>query len=210
MSSAITGQHKTINAYGRRRPHGRRVQKYSVQRPLRTSFLLYVLVISIILFAPLTFAGVEPGWRRCCCVSSAPAHPRRCGISYEILRFSASHMDSRSARRDRPTNAAENDRASLTTAWSPAPSPPYSRCLPPTACWRQRPGARRQPGRVGRSRRRLNAANGSHSPAQRRPRLATPTRLRGARPLPRRRQFLIVAITTSPSCSLRPRRVDLA
>ncbi len=77
-----------------------------------TSFLLYVLVIGIILFAPLTFAGVEPGWLALLRFVTPAAHPRRRRISYEILRFSASHMDSPLMRRDRPRpGAAENDHA---------------------------------------------------------------------------------------------------
>jgi uncharacterized protein YqhQ len=91
-------EHKTINAY----EAGveltvEEVQKHSVQHVrCGTSFLLYVLVISIILFAPLTFAGVEPGWLALLLrfVTRLLLIPVVAGISYEILRFSASHIDS--------------------------------------------------------------------------------------------------------------------
>ncbi len=91
-------EHKTINAYEAGADLTvEEVQKYSVQHVrCGTSFLLYVLVISIILFAPLTFAGVEPGWLALLLrfVTRLLLIPVVAGISYEILRFSASHMDS--------------------------------------------------------------------------------------------------------------------
>ena len=91
-------EHKTINAYEAGAPLTvEEVQKYSVQHVrCGTSFLLYVLVISIILFAPLTFAGVEPGWLALILrfVTRLLLVPVVAGISYEILRYSASHMDS--------------------------------------------------------------------------------------------------------------------
>src|SRR5690606_9864417 len=57
-------EHKAINAYEDGAPLTvDSVRQYSLQHVrCGTSFLLYVLVISIILFAPLTFATVEPGW----------------------------------------------------------------------------------------------------------------------------------------------------
>ncbi len=90
-------EHKTINAY----EDGAdltvaNVQRYSVQHVrCGTSFLLYVLVISIFLFAPLTFSGVEPVWLALLLrlVSRLLLIPVVASISYEILRYSASHMD---------------------------------------------------------------------------------------------------------------------
>lgn len=88
-------EHKAINAYeAGAELTVERVQTYSVQH-LRcgTSFLLYVLVISIILFAPLTFAGVEPGWLALLLrfVSRLLLVPVVASIAYEIIRFSAAH-----------------------------------------------------------------------------------------------------------------------
>ena len=90
-------EHKTINAY----EDGvdltvENVQKYSVQHVrCGTSFLLYVIVISIFLFAPLTFHSVEPTWFAMILrfVSRLLLVPVVASISYEILRFSAGHMD---------------------------------------------------------------------------------------------------------------------
>jgi len=58
-----------------------------------TSFLLYVLVISIFLFAPLTFAGIEPVWFALLVrfVTRLLLIPIVAGIAYEIIRFSARH-----------------------------------------------------------------------------------------------------------------------
>jgi uncharacterized protein YqhQ len=55
--------------------------------------LLYVLVISIILFAPLTFSNVEPGWLALLLrfVTRLALVPVVAGIAYEIIRFSAAH-----------------------------------------------------------------------------------------------------------------------
>ena len=88
-------EHKTINAY----EAGEEltvpvVQRYSVQHTrCGTSFLLYVLIISIILFAPLTFAGIEPGWLALLLrfVTRLLLIPVVAGIAYEIIRFSARH-----------------------------------------------------------------------------------------------------------------------
>ncbi len=88
-------EHKTINAYEAGEDLTvTNVQRYSVQHTrCGTSFLLYVLVISIILFAPLTFAGVEPGWLALLLrfVSRLLLIPIVAGIAYEIIRFSARH-----------------------------------------------------------------------------------------------------------------------
>jgi uncharacterized protein YqhQ len=90
-------EHKTINAYEAGAPLTvESVQRYSVQHTrCGTSFLLYVLVISIILFAPLTFSNVEPGWLALLLrfVTRLLLIPIVAGISYEILRFSAGHDD---------------------------------------------------------------------------------------------------------------------
>ncbi len=90
-------EHKTINAY----EDGvdltvENVQKYSVQHVrCGTSFLLYVIVISIFLFAPLTFHSVEPAWFSMILrfISRLLLVPVVASVSYEILRFSAGHMD---------------------------------------------------------------------------------------------------------------------
>jgi uncharacterized protein YqhQ len=90
-------EHKTINAY----EAGVEltvdaVRPYSVQHTrCGTSFLLYVLVISIILFAPLTFANVEPGWLALLLrfVTRLALVPLVASIAYEIIRFSAAHVN---------------------------------------------------------------------------------------------------------------------
>ncbi|MFN8488366.1 MAG: DUF1385 domain-containing protein [Caldilineaceae bacterium] len=89
-------EHKTINAYEAGAdltvPE---VRKYSVQHTrCGTSFLLYVLVISIILFAPLTFKGVQPAVLALVLrfVTRILLVPVVAGISYEILRFSTAHQ----------------------------------------------------------------------------------------------------------------------
>ncbi|MFZ4656299.1 MAG: DUF1385 domain-containing protein [Caldilineaceae bacterium] len=88
-------EHKTINAYEAGAPLTvSEVQKYSVQHTrCGTSFLLYVLVISIILFAPLTFAGVEPTWLALLLrfITRLVLVPIVAAIAYEIIRFSAAH-----------------------------------------------------------------------------------------------------------------------
>jgi uncharacterized protein YqhQ len=88
-------EHKAINAYEAGAPLTvEHVRQYSLQHVrCGTSFLLYVLVISIILFAPLTFAGVEPGWLALILrfVSRLLLVPLVAGIAYEIIRFSAAH-----------------------------------------------------------------------------------------------------------------------
>jgi len=95
-------EHKTINAY----EAGveltvRNVQQFSVQHTrCGTSFLLYVLVISILLFAPLTFSGVEPTWLALVLrfVTRLILIPVVAGIAYEIIRFSANHDEKRFVR----------------------------------------------------------------------------------------------------------------
>lgn len=88
-------EHKTINAYEAGVPLTvANVRPHSVQHTrCGTSFLLYVLVISIILFAPLTFHDVEPAWLSLLLrfVSRLLLIPVVAAISYEILRFSAGH-----------------------------------------------------------------------------------------------------------------------
>ncbi len=90
-------EHKTINAYEAGAPLTvESVQRFSVQHTrCGTSFLLYVLVISIILFAPLTFSTVEPGWLALLLrfVTRLLLIPLVAGIAYEIIRFSAAHDD---------------------------------------------------------------------------------------------------------------------
>lgn len=90
-------EHKTINAYeAGARLTVDEVRKHSLQHVrCGTSFLLYVLVISIILFAPLTFANVEPGWLALLLrfVSRLALVPVVAGIAYEIIRFSAAHAE---------------------------------------------------------------------------------------------------------------------
>ena len=88
-------EHKTINAYEAGAPLTvTEVQKFSVQHTrCGTSFLLYVLVISIILFAPLTFAGITPTWLALLLrfVTRLLLVPFVAAIAYEIIRFSAAH-----------------------------------------------------------------------------------------------------------------------
>ncbi len=89
-------EHKTINAYEAgvtlTVPE---VRKYSVQHTrCGTSFLLYVLVISIFLFAPLTFKGIEPAALALLLrfLTRLLLVPVVAGIAYEILRFSTAHQ----------------------------------------------------------------------------------------------------------------------
>jgi uncharacterized protein YqhQ len=88
-------EHKTINAYEAGAELSvESVRRYSVQHVrCGTSFLLYVLVISIVLFAPLTFRGVEPDWLALLLrfVTRLLLVPFVAGIAYEIIRFSAAH-----------------------------------------------------------------------------------------------------------------------
>ncbi len=95
-------EHKTINAYeAGEELTVANVQRYSVQHTrCGTSFLLYVLVISILLFAPLTFAWVESTWLALILrfVSRLLLIPVVAGIAYEIIRFSAGHEDNPAMR----------------------------------------------------------------------------------------------------------------
>jgi uncharacterized protein YqhQ len=88
-------EHKTINAYEAGVPLTvQNVQGFSVQHTrCGTSFLLYVLVISIFLFAPLTFHWVESSWLALILrfVTRLALVPVVAGIAYEIIRFSAAH-----------------------------------------------------------------------------------------------------------------------
>jgi uncharacterized protein YqhQ len=89
--------HKTINAYEAGEDlKVANVRRYSVQHTrCGTSFLLYVLVISIFLFAPLTFSGVQPVWLALILrfASRLLLVPVVAGVAYEIIRFSAAHED---------------------------------------------------------------------------------------------------------------------
>ena len=60
-----------------------------------TSFILFVVIISIILFFPLSFAGVEPDWLALILrfVTRLALLPVIAGIAYELIRFSAGHKD---------------------------------------------------------------------------------------------------------------------
>ncbi|MCB0130169.1 MAG: DUF1385 domain-containing protein [Caldilineaceae bacterium] len=90
-------EHKTINAFEAGVPLTvANVQRHSVQHTrCGTSFLLYVLVISIILFAPLTFSTVTPLWLALTLrlISRILLVPVVAGIAYEIIRFSTAHQD---------------------------------------------------------------------------------------------------------------------
>jgi len=89
-------EHKAINAYEAGDPLTvESVQKHSVQHTrCGTSFLLYVLVISIILFAPLTFRGLENTWLALGLrfVTRIALVPVVAAIAYEVIRFSAGHQ----------------------------------------------------------------------------------------------------------------------
>lgn len=66
-------------------------RKYSRMHPrCGTSFLLFVVVISIFVFA---FLGLEPLWWRI--ISRIVFMPLVAGISYELLRFSGKHAESK-------------------------------------------------------------------------------------------------------------------
>lgn len=90
-------EHKTINAYEANAPLTvAEVRKFSLQHTrCGTSFLLYVLVTSVILFAPLTFSDVEPGWLALLLrlTSRLLLIPVVAGIAYEIIRFSTAHAE---------------------------------------------------------------------------------------------------------------------
>ncbi len=90
-------EHKAINAYEAGSDLSvQDVQKYSVQHVrCGTSFILFVVIISIILFFPLSFAGVEPVWLALVLrlVSRLLLLPIVAGIAYELIRFSANHKD---------------------------------------------------------------------------------------------------------------------
>ena len=90
-------EHKTINAYEAGDPLTvESVQKHSVQHTrCGTSFLLFVLVLSIILFAPLTFSGVESALLALLLrfITRLLLIPIVAGIAYEILRYSTRHQN---------------------------------------------------------------------------------------------------------------------
>ncbi len=88
-------EHKTINAYEAGVPlTPERVAEFSVQHPrCGTSFLLIVLVLSMILFAPLNFNAIEgPLSLVLRLLSRLLLIPVVAGISYEFLRYSARHL----------------------------------------------------------------------------------------------------------------------
>ncbi len=86
-------EHKAINAYEAGDPLTvESVQRHSVQHTrCGTSFLLYVIVLSILLFTPLTFSNVGPTWLALLLrtLSRLLLVPVVAGIAYEIIRFSA-------------------------------------------------------------------------------------------------------------------------
>jgi uncharacterized protein YqhQ len=89
-------EHKTINALESGEPlTPPSVARFSVQHPrCGTSFLLMVLVISIILFAPLHFNFVPGVWGYALrLLSRLLLIPVVAGISYEFLRYSAQHSN---------------------------------------------------------------------------------------------------------------------
>jgi len=89
-------EHKAINAYEAGDPLTvESVQRHSVQHTrCGTSFLLYVLVISILLFTPLTFSDVSSVWLALVLrlASRLALVPLVAGIAYEVIRFSARHQ----------------------------------------------------------------------------------------------------------------------
>ncbi|MEA3335060.1 MAG: DUF1385 domain-containing protein [Chloroflexota bacterium] len=90
-------EHKTINAYEAGAPlTPPSVSRFSVQHPrCGTSFLLMVLLISIILFAPLHFNFLPGAWSFIArMISRLLLIPVVAGISYEFLRYTAQHQDS--------------------------------------------------------------------------------------------------------------------
>lgn len=90
-------EHKAINAFEAGSSLMLQdVQRYSVQHVrCGTSFILFVVLVSIILFFPLSFAGVEPDWLALILrfVTRLALLPVIAGIAYELIRFSASHGD---------------------------------------------------------------------------------------------------------------------
>ena len=94
-------EHKTINAYEAGAPlTPERVKDFSLLHPrCGTSFLLGVLVISIFLFAPLSFKEIEgPLGLVLRLASRVVLIPVVAGIAYEFLRFSAQHRNHRVMR----------------------------------------------------------------------------------------------------------------
>ncbi|MER2600485.1 MAG: DUF1385 domain-containing protein [Caldilineales bacterium] len=88
-------EHKTINAYEAGAAlTPAEVSRFSLQHPrCGTSFLLFVLVISMILFAPLNFNFVSgPASVALRLLSRLLLIPLVAGISYEFLRYSAGHL----------------------------------------------------------------------------------------------------------------------
>lgn len=90
-------EHKTINAFEAGDPLTvQAVQRHSVQHTrCGTSFILYVLVISILLFAPLTFRGMESTVLALLLrfATRIALVPIVASIAYEIIRFSTAHQE---------------------------------------------------------------------------------------------------------------------
>lgn len=88
-------EHKAINAFeGGSALNVGDVQRYSVQHVrCGTSFILFVVIVSVILFAPLTFNGVSVEWLALLLrfVTRLALLPVVAGIAYEMIRFSANH-----------------------------------------------------------------------------------------------------------------------
>jgi len=95
-------EHKAINAFEDGSTlQVEDVQKYSVQHVrCGTSFILFVVVISVVLFAPLSFHRVEPEWLALALrfATRLALLPVVAGIAYELIRFSANHADNPALR----------------------------------------------------------------------------------------------------------------
>lgn len=93
-------EHKTINAYEAGVPlTPAKVAEFAQHPRCGTSFLLIVLVLSMILFAPLNFNSVD-GLLSVALrlLSRLLLIPVVAGISYEFLRYSASHLSNPAVR----------------------------------------------------------------------------------------------------------------
>ena len=88
-------EHKAINAFeGGSKLEIEDVQRFSVQHVrCGTSFILFVVIISVILFAPLTFNNIDPNWLALVLrfATRLALLPVVAGIAYELIRFSANH-----------------------------------------------------------------------------------------------------------------------
>lgn len=88
-------EHKTVNAYEAGAPLTKEsIRAYSViHTRCGTSFLLTVMLISIIVFA---LVGQQPMWVEL--ISRVTLIPLIAGAAYEVLRFTADHYDNRLVR----------------------------------------------------------------------------------------------------------------